>query len=395
MTNLPITSNSPQSTAKGTPGDTSPLRTDPSVASDSTEHTSQTNSTANDQAAEPFCVLLERQIGEVISSALTTTQLSVAIDGNTATGDVDPTKKDAQNQTIIATNTTSDPANSLIVGLLQIPVQQTYVASKIPLLRGTPSANMEQSSGYNPAKGADGKSQRKDISLTQISDGLTRTNSALTTTVNSPQIDSSALTTLASDAFKHLGVAVNSADQPLVSQNNIKAVTSSLASAVTLTILNSNIPAEIPKTITTPLSNSGWADEFSQKIVWLSTQQNHIAELHLNPPDLGPLNVVLKISDNQLTAQFTSPHSAVRDAVENALPKLRDILSDNGITLGNATVGDQPPRDRNADGFMNQNFGTAARREASYNATKSDSLSPTNAQSVLTRRHNGMLDIFA
>jgi flagellar hook-length control protein FliK len=236
--------------------------------------------------------------------------------------------------------------------------------------------------------------QRKDISLLQPSDG-SGIDSAFPATINRPQAGSSALITLASDAFKQTGIIARSTGQPQDSQNNIKAVTSALASPLMPTILTSDIPTNIQQTIATPLGNNGWAGEFSQKIIWMSTQQNQIAELHLNPPDLGPLKVVLEISENQLTAQFTSPHSGVRDAVENALPKLRDILADSGIKLGNTTVSDQPSRDRSAEGFMNQGYGSAAQRETSYKATESNGISPTTAQGIPMRRHNGLLDTFA
>ncbi|MGT2489684.1 flagellar hook-length control protein FliK [Cupriavidus basilensis] len=51
-------------------------------------------------------------------------------------------------------------------------------------------------------------------------------------------------------------------------------------------------------------------------MVRLSTQGNHTAELQLNPPDLGPLKVVLNVVNDQAQAQFVSPHAAVRAAVE-------------------------------------------------------------------------------
>ncbi|OGS93386.1 MAG: hypothetical protein A3K04_08340 [Gallionellales bacterium RBG_16_56_9] len=144
--------------------------------------------------------------------------------------------------------------------------------------------------------------------------------------------------------------------------------------------------------MTTPLGSNGWANEFSQKISWISTQQNQVAELHLNPPNLGPLDVVLKISNNQATALFTSPHAAVREAVENALPKLREILADNGIMLGNTTVSDQSPRDRSSDGFMNQSSGKAPPHEASDTMPELAKLLPATAPA---HRHNGMVDTFA
>lgn len=144
-------------------------------------------------------------------------------------------------------------------------------------------------------------------------------------------------------------------------------------------------------TIAAPLGSRAWPDEFAQKISWVSTQQNQVAELHLNPPDLGPMSVVLTVSDNQATALFTSPHSAVREAIENALPKLRESLADNGIMLGNATVSDQPPHNGGSANFTNQR---------SHNRTESGSSAtteapPTVAPLIAARRHNGMVDTFA
>lgn len=153
-----------------------------------------------------------------------------------------------------------------------------------------------------------------------------------------------------------------------------------------------NTASNTNTTIAAPLGSSAWPDEFSQKISWVSTQQNQVAELHLNPPDLGPMSVVLTVSDNQATALFTSPHLAVREAIENALPKLRESLAENGIMLGNATVSDQTPRDSGGDNFMNQRPNTRT------DAGTTDSTPSTTSvvlPAMTTRRHNGMVDTFA
>ena len=107
---------------------------------------------------------------------------------------------------------------------------------------------------------------------------------------------------------------------------------------------NLNLPIQLA--VNTPLAHNAWADEFSQKIIWVATQHGQSAELHLNPPQLGPLDVLIKVNGDQATALFTSPHAVVRDAIEQALPKLREMLADNGIMLGNATVSDQSPREQ-------------------------------------------------
>ncbi|KXS33721.1 MAG: Flagellar hook-length control protein-like, C-terminal domain [Candidatus Gallionella acididurans] len=155
-------------------------------------------------------------------------------------------------------------------------------------------------------------------------------------------------------------------------------------------------PATLPQSVSTPLASDGWADEFTQKISWMSTNQNNqVAELHLNPPDLGPLNVVLKVTDNQATATFTSPHSAVREAVENALPKLRETLADNGITLGNTTVSDQPQRDGNTGAFFGQQSNERGGRWVTHHVDGAENAARPTGPPNTGRRHNGMVDTFA
>lgn len=148
-------------------------------------------------------------------------------------------------------------------------------------------------------------------------------------------------------------------------------------------------PANNQASIAAPLGSHAWPEEFTQKINWVSTQQNQVAELHLNPPELGPMSVVLTVEDNQASAVFSSAHSAVREAIENALPKLRESLAENGIMLGNATVNDQSPRESNAGNFMQQRANNRIQTEEAVQDIASA------AVPVATRRHNGMVDTFA
>lgn len=141
-------------------------------------------------------------------------------------------------------------------------------------------------------------------------------------------------------------------------------------------------------TLHQPVGSSAWSGEFGQQITWIAKQKDHTAELHLNPPQLGPLDVVLKVSGDQATAQFTSPHAAVRDAVEQAIPKLREMLADSGIMLGNATVSDQAPQ-RNQE----QTPRNVQRRSDKVGTVSSTAVSHESAKTQV-RRHNGLVDTF-
>ena len=83
-----------------------------------------------------------------------------------------------------------------------------------------------------------------------------------------------------------------------------------------------------------------WDQQLGQKVVWMAAGGDQSATLTLNPPDLGPLQVVLTVTNDQADAAFMSAQPEVRQALEAALPRLRDMMAEAGIAFGNATVSD-------------------------------------------------------
>jgi flagellar hook-length control protein FliK len=143
--------------------------------------------------------------------------------------------------------------------------------------------------------------------------------------------------------------------------------------------------------INAAVGSAGWGAELGQKIVWLIGAKEHIAELRLNPPDLGPLDIKLTVNEHETTAVFTSPHGAVRDAVESALPRLREVLADSGIMLGNASVTSDTPHDGSAFAAPN-----GQGQRGHFNPSGQDSIpGPAQPAAVDLIRRNGLVDLFA
>ena len=94
-------------------------------------------------------------------------------------------------------------------------------------------------------------------------------------------------------------------------------------------------------TVSVPVGAQGWSDAVTDKVMWFSANKFSSAEIHLNPPDLGPLQVRISTAHDQASVVFTSPHAAVRDALDQALPRLRDMLGSQGLQLLNVGVGGQ------------------------------------------------------
>lgn len=81
-----------------------------------------------------------------------------------------------------------------------------------------------------------------------------------------------------------------------------------------------------------------WGSAVGDKVVWMLGQQQQTAEIHLHPPALGPLEVRLSMSDGQASLNFTTQHVPVREALEAATPRLREMLGESGIMLANVSV---------------------------------------------------------
>lgn len=92
-------------------------------------------------------------------------------------------------------------------------------------------------------------------------------------------------------------------------------------------------------TLAPEVGSEKWAPALGQQLARMSLGGTHTAELNLNPAGLGPLKVTLSVGEHQAQAAFVSAHESVRKAVEAALPQLRASLSEQGITLGQTSVG--------------------------------------------------------
>lgn len=99
--------------------------------------------------------------------------------------------------------------------------------------------------------------------------------------------------------------------------------------------------AKVNASIEAPLRSPAFATELSEKVVWLVGRQGQFADLSLNPPQMGALEVRLSLNGGEVSAQFFSANPAVREAIDAALPRLRELMAQAGINLGDAGVRDQ------------------------------------------------------
>jgi hypothetical protein len=134
-------------------------------------------------------------------------------------------------------------------------------------------------------------------------------------------------------------------------------ITSMLSAVQPLTTAPSsaqNSPQQLPGlTLDTPFQKTGWDQGVTEKIQWMVGQKLQGAEIRLNPEHLGPITVKIQMQNDQASVQFTAAHSVVREALEAAVPRLREMFDNQGIQLTDVDVSEhsfaRQHKDREAD----------------------------------------------
>jgi flagellar hook-length control protein FliK len=114
-----------------------------------------------------------------------------------------------------------------------------------------------------------------------------------------------------------------------------------LTNAVANAPLAAPAPAGASLHVPVSFGQAAWGQAMGQQVVWAVSQQMTSADLHLSPPELGPVSVRIKLEADQASISFAAAHGTVREAIEAALPRLRDMLATQGIALTDANVTSQ------------------------------------------------------
>jgi flagellar hook-length control protein FliK len=141
------------------------------------------------------------------------------------------------------------------------------------------------------------------------------------------------------------------------------------------------------------VGQSGWNEAVNQKVVWMVGAQEQTATLTLNPPDMGPLQVVVSVNNDHADTTFVTDNPEVRKALQDGLADLRSQLDQAGVTLGQANVSTnqqyQDFRQSNGEQFTQQPVANGASHASSQ------AVEHASARSAVVRANLGLVDTFA
>lgn len=134
-----------------------------------------------------------------------------------------------------------------------------------------------------------------------------------------------------------------------------------------------------------------FAADLGTELRWMVEAGVQQAELHLNPAELGPIQVQLTLNAQTAEIHFAAVHAATRESIQQALPVLREMLAGEGLQLGQAGVSGG-----GAGGESAQQQARAQERDAHAAAGQpaAGSLAPRTTATA-PRAGRGMLDLYA
>ncbi|MGX5731762.1 flagellar hook-length control protein FliK [Pseudoxanthomonas beigongshangi] len=143
-----------------------------------------------------------------------------------------------------------------------------------------------------------------------------------------------------------------------------------------------------PLTSMTPdLRGDRFGDTLGTQMTWMAEQKIGHAHIRVSPGDLGAIEVSLRLDGDRVHADFSSAQPEVRQALQDSLPKLREMLGQQGFQLAQADVG-----------HRQQSSSQSSTPSPSFAGGRSDGGAAESGQGVVTttvRTLRGLVDAYA
>lgn len=137
-----------------------------------------------------------------------------------------------------------------------------------------------------------------------------------------------------------------------------------------------------------------FGEAVGQRVMLMVGREIQGARIELNPVDLGPMEINLQLRGNEATVHFSAAHALTREAIEAALPRLRDLLAEQGYTQVNVNVSQQ--QGQNAQAFNQSGQGSAQGWTAAQQATgQGADAMDTSVRTLEYPARTGGVDLFA
>ncbi|MGO3691918.1 flagellar hook-length control protein FliK, partial [Marinobacter sp.] len=141
-----------------------------------------------------------------------------------------------------------------------------------------------------------------------------------------------------------------------------------------------------------PVNHAEWGDKLMGKLSWLTAKNLSVAEIHLTPPDMGPMEVRVRVQNDQANITVHAANPVVRDQLELHSHRLRDMLGEQGLALAQFDVSSNSQNQSGEQGTGEGDGSSSGSDTVLSGAENGDGEVHTGS---LDLSWNGAVDIFA
>ena len=169
--------------------------------------------------------------------------------------------------------------------------------------------------------------------------------------------------------------------------------TGSLAAmaAVTATAAASPSPVSETQSALVPtradMGGEHFDQDVSQGVEYMLEHKLQSARIRISPQHLGMIEVELRLEGDRLHASFNSAQADVRQALNDSLPRLREMLDAHGLQMGQAAVNDSSTRQQGDQSPPQAAAGTTG--------SDTDADAGSSGKPAPLWRQNSLLDTYA
>lgn len=208
-----------------------------------------------------------------------------------------------------------------------------------------------------------------------------------------------------------VGAAGGSLSQTALPSLNLNAAVSALSPGLTPSLLTTpvattlqggatnagpgqnGIHSAMTFAVSQPVGAEGWSQQLGDKILTVMRADVGEAVINLAPEELGPVKVSLTVVDGEVRLHWIAHASETRQALEQSIPRLREMFAQEGLQLADSQVSSGGPQDSSgnraseSDGDRGAELGRTERTESSAENSR--------LVAVTESRHAGLLDLYA
>lgn len=113
-----------------------------------------------------------------------------------------------------------------------------------------------------------------------------------------------------------------------------------------------------------PLNKEMAADQLAKRVQMMMSKNLKNIDIRLDPPELGRMHIRMNMQGDGATVHFTVANQHAREALEQTMPRLREMLAQQGVQLGDTSVQQQSAgQQQRYTGQEQSGFGQSARNE--------------------------------